>query len=153
MSTPMTCVASKQRRYNIRNGTHGTIRIILSDLGRPGCGTITTVEHTTNGSHWWKEKFSVEDNIAHLMLNLKSVRLVLQASQSNDLGSISVIAYLINRHEVDGVIDGEVLIVAPVNSGELDVLVVQRCGACLRIPRGSRTHQSASTIGESNSKN
>lgn len=52
-----------------------------------------------------------------------------------DLGSVSAIAYLIHGYEVDAVIDGELLIVSPVDSGELDILVVHGCGTCLRIPR------------------
>lgn len=73
----MTCVAAKQRRQPVQNGTHSTIRVSLSDLGRPGRGAITAVKHTTDGSDWWKEKSFVEDYVAYSMLNIKSVRLVL----------------------------------------------------------------------------
>lgn len=61
-------------------------------------------------------------------------------------------AYLINRHQVDPMIDGEFLIVSPMDSDELNIPVVHRCGACLRIPRPSRAHQSAPITGKENCK-
>lgn len=84
MSTPMTCLTSKHCRQIIQNSTYSAIRVILGNLGRPGCGAITTIEHTLNRSDWWEEESSVEDYAAYSMLSFKSIRLVLQAGQSID---------------------------------------------------------------------
>ena len=65
---------------NVQDSTYSAIRIILGDLGRPGRGAITTVEHTPNRSDWWKEESSVEDYVAYSMLSFKPIGLVLQAS-------------------------------------------------------------------------
>lgn len=70
MSTPMTYRPLNVRMLSgaIKGTSHFAIRVLLSNIDSPGCGSMPTVQYSFQSTDWWEDQTIIENSVKKLLL-------------------------------------------------------------------------------------
>lgn len=70
MSTPMTYEPPNVRMLSgaIKGTSYFAIRILLSNIDGPRCGSMPTVQNSIQSTDWWEDQTIIENSLENLLL-------------------------------------------------------------------------------------
>lgn len=75
MSTPMTYETPNIRMSSgaVKGTSYFTVRVLLSNIHSPGCGSMSTVQNSFQSMDWGEDQTIIENSLENLLLVFESL--------------------------------------------------------------------------------